>query len=308
MWLKSYLNFEKRPPWALLADDLFARTVPAKCIPADARLRVNTFLQHWQPSKNRLPHELKSMLKVARKYGLRLEGRAFSRDILRNMPMWDHIEADKTRVRKLASQSRATACLRETHHLVTVGDFERFASERDDPGHNREAQCECDRCLSLRLDNGCSNPDACYRRAAEFLNTLPQKWDPRGEHPEDYEQNLPKLAADIFEEVDGQVELFDRRVTTTGTISDALRIFTGPDAVCNRLPIVNTALTEEFVAVATDGSCLHNGERNAQAGAGVFHGPDHERNQSIRLPGSLEQTNQSGEIVAAILAAQTADQ
>ncbi|OSC96466.1 hypothetical protein PYCCODRAFT_1350802, partial [Trametes coccinea BRFM310] len=307
MWLKSYLNFAERPLWALLADDLFAQTVPSKCVPADAALRVNTFLQHWRPSCNRLPYELKGILKVAKKYGLRLEGRAFSRKILRSMPMWDHGEADKAKIRRLGSQSRATACLKNVHMLTTVGDFEEFAAERDDPSHDRNSRCECDRCTSLRLENGCVDPDACYRRAEEFLNTLPQKWDPRGEHPEDHESALTTRAVELYEHTEGRVEIFDRRVTTHGTVGDAFRLFTGPEDVCNKLPAMNTVLTRGLTSVATDGSCLNNGERNAQAGAGVYHGPNHPRNQSVRLPNGMEQSNQSGEIVAAILAAQTAD-
>ncbi|KAH9890115.1 hypothetical protein C8Q73DRAFT_619887, partial [Cubamyces lactineus] len=307
MWLKSYLNFEERPLWALLADDLIARTVASKCVPTAKALRINTFLQHWRPSRNRLPHELKSILKVAKKYGLRLEGRAFSRQILRSMPMWDHAEADKAKVRRLGSQSRATACLKNTHKLITVGDFERFAAERDDPDHNRNPQCACDRCISLKLEDGCVEPDACYRRADEFLNTLPQKWDPRGEHPEDHESALTKGAEELYKHAEGRCEIFNRCVTTHGTIGDAFRLFTGPGDVCNNLPEMNTVLTGELTTVATDGSCLNNGERNARAGAGVYHSPNHPKNLSVRLPISLEQSNQSGEIIAAFLAAQTAD-
>ncbi|KAI0764253.1 hypothetical protein BD413DRAFT_440211, partial [Trametes elegans] len=307
MWLKSYLNFAERPLWALLADDLIALTVASKCVPADAALRVNTFLQNWRPSCNHLPHELKGILKVAKKYGLRLEGRAFSRQILRSMPMWDHGVADRAKVRRLGSQSRATVCLRNVHKLMTVGDFEHFAAERGDPSHCRSPRCTCDRCTSLRLENGCVDPDACLRRAEEFLDTLPQKWDPRGEHPEDHESALTTRAEELYEHVEGRVEVFDRRITTHGTIGDAFRLFTGPDDTCNRLPDIDTVLTEELTTVATDGSCLNNGERNAQAGAGVYHGPNHPGNKSIRLPCELEQSNQSGEIVAALLAAQTTD-
>ncbi|KAH9885426.1 hypothetical protein C8Q73DRAFT_740905, partial [Cubamyces lactineus] len=224
------------------------------------------------------------------------------------MPMWDHAVADKAKVRKLGSQSRATTCLKSVHKLITVGDFEHFAAERDDPAHNKNSQCTCDRCTSLRLEDGCVEPDTCYRRAEEFLNTLPQKWDPRGEHPEDHENIPTKEAEDLYEQVEGRIEIFDRRVTTHGTIGDALRLFTGPEDVCNRLPEMNTVLTREITTAATDGSCLNNGERNARAGAGVFHSPNHPKNLSVRLPNELDQSNQSGEIVAALLATQTADE
>ncbi|TFK84438.1 RnaseH-domain-containing protein [Polyporus arcularius HHB13444] len=56
------------------------------------------------------------------------------------------------------------------------------------------------------------------------------------------------------------------------------------------------------LTIATDGSCIHNGERNAQAGAGIFVTNAHVLNQSIRVPGTIDQTNQTGEIAATLLA------
>ncbi|TFK95021.1 ribonuclease H-like protein [Polyporus arcularius HHB13444] len=62
------------------------------------------------------------------------------------------------------------------------------------------------------------------------------------------------------------------------------------------------------ISVATDGSCLRNGEQNAQTGVGVYFGPDNERNRGVRLPTALEQSNQSGEVAATLLAASLAPQ
>ncbi len=100
--------------------------------------------------------------------------------------------------------------------------------------------------------------------------------------------------------------LFDRRVTTRGGIGDAFRVFTTGE-VCNELPnmsITTTHLQTEIVA--TDGSCIRNGQADAQAGAGVFFGPDHPKNLSVRLPPSLLQSNQTGEAVATLLATRIA--
>ncbi|CDO76071.1 hypothetical protein BN946_scf184814.g4 [Trametes cinnabarina] len=302
-WLKEYLNFEKRPTWALLADDIFAQAVPTKCVPPERELRVNPFLQHWTPTRNKLPEELKAIVDAARKWGLRLEGRAISRTILRALPMWDHIQADRTKIRSLASKSAASACLKHRHGLRTVGDFEMLAVEQYDPGHSVRGTCNCDRCTYLKMDLHCKNPQACYSRAAEFLNMLPQKWDPRGEHPEDYEGDLAREAAALFEnEEQGDIEIFDRTVTVHGTISDALRLFTATEDVCPRLPDISVHQSAGIIRAATDGSCLRNGERNAQAGAGVFFGPNSADNISVRLPASIEQTNQTGEGVATLLA------
>lgn len=60
----------------------------------------------------------------------------------------------------------------------------------------------------------------------------------------------------------------------------------------------------EFVVVYTDGCCSSNGRRRARAGIGVYWGPGHPLNLSIRLPG--RQTNQRAEIHAACKAIEQA--
>jgi ribonuclease HI len=54
------------------------------------------------------------------------------------------------------------------------------------------------------------------------------------------------------------------------------------------------------VTVYTDGSCLHNGTRDATAGYGVFWGENHSWNTAGRVPG--KQTNQRGELLAVVYA------
>lgn len=60
------------------------------------------------------------------------------------------------------------------------------------------------------------------------------------------------------------------------------------------------------MVIVTDGSCTHNGERRAKAGAGVYVGANAQLNRSVRLPNTLEQSNQTAEIVATLLATTTA--
>lgn len=80
-WLKAYLSFgPNRPLWANIADTLFAHNVPKECR-VSTDIRVNPFLQHWKPKASGLPAELKGMLTVATKYGLRIEGLAFERQM-----------------------------------------------------------------------------------------------------------------------------------------------------------------------------------------------------------------------------------
>ncbi|RPD57417.1 hypothetical protein L226DRAFT_467550, partial [Lentinus tigrinus ALCF2SS1-7] len=241
-------------------------------------------------------------LRTCEKYNLRPEGIAFSRDIVRSMPMWFHREIDEPKARKLARVSKVVTCLREKHLLRTVGDFENFVSNFNAPGHLERASCKCGGCGWAKQSAGCTHPDACAKRARAFLDLLPPKWDPRGLHPADYEERDHQILEAARTNLGDDLILFDRRVTVKGTVADAYRVFTEGE-VCNDLPDVRIELSDiEAVTVATDGSCLNNGQADAKAGAGVFFGIDHPRNRSVRLSPYLAQSNQTGEAVATLLA------
>jgi ribonuclease HI len=57
-------------------------------------------------------------------------------------------------------------------------------------------------------------------------------------------------------------------------------------------------LFEPSYYVYTDGSCLHNGQKNASAGLGIFFGPGDPRNVSKTIEG--KQTNNTAELSALI--------
>ncbi|KAI0742776.1 hypothetical protein C8Q80DRAFT_1066416, partial [Daedaleopsis nitida] len=304
MWLKSYLDFgPSRPLWALVADDILARLTPKECAAKFADVRLNPFLQDWKPMASKLPPELKAIVQAAKTHGLRAEGLAFSRDILRQMPMWYHVHADRRRIRTLAATSRASACLRTNHRLRSVGDFVRTAEMRDSPCHWQSESCQCNVCDDLRQSAACENPDGCFARARLFLDTLPPKWDPRGAQPEDWEEADHAVACNGTAELGDGIALFDRRISTQGELGEVLRIFTSGD-VCNEIP--NTQTDERAdggrLTMATDGSCLENGQASARAGAGIYIENGHELNRAVKLPAHMAQSNQTGEIVAALIA------
>lgn len=56
----------------------------------------------------------------------------------------------------------------------------------------------------------------------------------------------------------------------------------------------------------TDGAALQNGDENAQAGSGLWYGQNDPRNAAIRLPDTIEQTNNAGEAVAILEAVRRA--
>ncbi len=301
VWLKTYLDqSEDRPMWAFVADDLFANHVPKGCMPKQRELRSNPFLQKWKPKMAGLPAELKSMVKVAKKYGVRLEGLAFARSILNKMPMWNHACADRIKLGRLSVPSRLLTCLQSNHKARTVEDFVTLARTLEYEGHRPRATCQCEACARLKATEECSNPHLCCVRAKDILGTLPGKWDPRRRQPEDYEEHaMEELRRERLNE---DLVPFDRKVTTHGNPGHAFRIFTDGEAPTNGLLTMELAEEGEELTIATDGSCTNNGEKNARAGAGIYVEEDHELNASIRLPTYLEQTNQTGELVATLLA------
>ncbi len=302
MWLKMYLDFgEDRPMWAFLVDDLLATYVCKDCNPRQKAQQRNPFLQRWKPRINGLPEALKGITAVARKYKLRLEGLAFSRAILRAMPMWDHVYADAARIGRLSMPSKLLTCLQQAHGAMTVGDFEDLAGTLDCRGHQPRASCSCESCKNLRDVKGCANPHLCSIRARDLIGTLLGKWNPTGEHPEDYERAIMSdLSKDNLAE---DLVPFDRSITTYGNIG---KIFTDDEPVSNAS--METMLEEDgdVMIIASDGSCVHNGEKRARAGAGIYVEGRPDLCRSVRLPDELEQTNQTGEVVAAYLAFRTA--
>ncbi len=151
MWLRTYLDFStERPLWAYVADDLLASHVTKDCQPKELELRLNPFTQNWKPRKRGLLSELDGMMKVARKFGLRLEGLAISRNIQASMPMWDHTYADKKRLGRLTVPSKLLTCLRAQHDARTVGDFMRLAATLRNKSHQPRQSCKCTDCQELR--------------------------------------------------------------------------------------------------------------------------------------------------------------
>ena len=286
MWLKSYLKLTpERPMWATVADAILAHLAP-KNDPTPYETKINYFLQHWATLTSCLPPDLQRLLKTAKQFGLRAEGRAFPRDVIRDRPIWNHNDAT-SQLKRLHS-STTGKCLRMNHKVQTVGDTEILAHKLSFISHKRKRSCRCRSCRRLRTQTGCKDPNACYELARKLLDTLPPKWNPLSLQPEDYQVEPPG----------GDGTEFDRRITDGESLADVFRIFTSGN-VCNNLPTRPDHPSHATKTIAaTDGSCLNNGYDNAQAGAGIYFGADDARNMTIRLPKSIPQSNQTGELTA----------
>ena len=292
MWLQSYLNFSKeRPTWAAVADALIAFYTPQSESKIPHNLKMNIFLQSWQTCNTKLPDDLKYMLKVANKYKVQLEGRAFSRDIIRQMPIWYHSESRD--IRKMY-HSRESECLRENHHVRIVHDVELLARNLQTHNHKPRSNCGCSKCRHIRLNTQCPNPHKCFLKAQTLLGKLPEKWNPINELPEDYENVEPPLYDDT------SLRPFNSKITQYGTLSDAFRVFT-EGKKCYKIPVLRwneDYRNTPYIKVFTDGSCVNNGDRNASAGSGIYVSENSIYNRSIKIPSELSQLNQVGEIIA----------
>ncbi|KAF5325574.1 hypothetical protein D9758_018235 [Tetrapyrgos nigripes] len=141
-------------------------------------------------------------------------------------------------------------------------------------------------------------------RAKELLDTLPSKWDPRKSQPEDHEGDSLEMNAP--EDADN----FDYHITTTGTLSDIFRVFTDQDWTPTNEVLaqqVKHDSNEHMIIIATDGSCVDNGQESAVARAGIYLGPENAGNRSIKLPKHvgdvpITQSNQAAELVVAKVA------
>ncbi|KAJ3832003.1 hypothetical protein F5878DRAFT_548785, partial [Lentinula raphanica] len=290
-WLRSYLNLnENRATWTYIADAILAHHVPSKFANLEERDKINTFLQSWTSNSSKLPKDLRDLISIAKKYGARTEGLAFSRNIIRQMPIWLHSEAAD--IHKLHN-SKESRCLRQNHGVITVGDIETQAQKIRTPRHGRRRNCRCTACETARNECHCEAPYRCFSKANELLRTLPEKWNPTSDLPEDHEPHELQPP-----EIEGGIT-FDHRITVHGSLADAFRIFTQGNTI-NRIPEVvgDPQPAELKVEAYTDGSCQHNGSDDATAGAGIFYGEGNILNKSIRIPQNLPQTNQTGEIVS----------
>ncbi|KAK0219230.1 hypothetical protein IW262DRAFT_1248647, partial [Armillaria fumosa] len=194
--------------------------------------------------------------------------------------------------------SAASKCLRMNHNLQTVGEAEELAQLLDDPNHNttsRNLRCSCYICEAMKENLNCTNPNECLLRAKELMDTLPQKWDPRFMLPEDYEDSPTP--------VDEGIE-FDRRVTTYGMIANTFHIFT-EGKVCNHLPDLRLCgRAENVIQAATEGACLKDDTSGTSSGAGVCIEGGNNLQIAVKIPTSLQQSQQVGEVVAAKILAE----
>ena len=310
MWLKAYLNISPtRPAWAIVTDLLIDTAAPPATIP---KARQNTFLQTWHPATrgrraDHMGNDTTRMLKTANKFNTNLAPLRLSTYLRAQLPAWYHLASLQGPI------TNATAkCLLHTHHVTKVADLVRTSAQIRNPEavpnapHLQIRFCYCQDCSKDRA-SGCQNPNACAAEAQTRLEQIAPKLNPLspGNNHGDLSLTRRRKQWNVTARAQNGDILFDPSITCKTDLSDTFRIFTDPtkisDRPARRCEPRETRLRLQEVSVYTDGACFRNGKANAQSGSGVWHGPDHEMNRAIRVPGT-QQSNQVGELVAIIAA------
>jgi ribonuclease HI len=218
------------------------------------------------------------------------------------MPIW-LCGKDPAKMNKRELNSEAAKCLRDKHGVHTVSDAKKIATIPKPPEHREFDKCKCTACMFIKEQvSACVNPARCIQMVTYLLNRLPPKWDPRGPKPEDDEE-APSLEPESTPNNNNNTDVFDRFITTHRNLGDAVRIFTMGEK-SNTLPqLGNTVTGSERLVIGTDGSCFQNGHEDARAGAGGYVDTYHDLNFAKRVPNNIEQSNQTGEMMAVLQAA-----
>jgi len=302
-WVQAYLKMgQDRPTWVFIADEIFANDAPGelKSLEDSAHARINQFLQTWHSRKNRkrgsdpadetsqsIPRDLREMVRVARKYGVRLEATEPAREVREEILA---IRCSQTREDSKPETlcGKFGKCIRTKHGMKNLKDAATLAMGIPRQ-HKRNRKCKSPKCSQIRRDTDCRYPNKCIERTAKLLDSIKKRWDPTATHPPEYlsspspQETGPNLIPGTSQTIHTlnpfQVEK---------SLKDCFRVFTDQDPNPTALPL-RAPRTEEFtrhpVVAYTDGSCTNNGETSARAGSGIWFGDGDERNTSLRVPG-----------------------
>jgi len=320
-WAQAYLKMgDDRPTWALIADEILRNDVPGeiRSLTNNRNARINQFMQTWhsrmKQRKNtddnepNIPNDLKEMLKVAKKYGIRLEANHPTPQVRAELPAIRNIQT-KEQEKPDTLCDKYGKCIRDKHKIRTLNDVKTLS--KDTPNnHKRNKKCKCDKCTKIRNDtNGtCKHPNKCIERATKLLESINEKWDPTKLHPPDFKTNPePKEVGPSYNPNTKETTHTLNPFRIEESLKDCFRVFTestNPSPNTTKRASKTNAFNDPPAVVYTDGSCTNNGETNARAGSGIWYGENDERNTSLRVPGP-EQSNQTGELYAILHALRT---
>ena len=323
-WAQAYLKLdEDRPTWALIADEIFRNDAPGEptSLVHNPNARINQFLQTWHSRINKkkntdpnnedaqsIPNDLREMLKVAKKYNVRLEAIDPAPEVRADLPAIRNVQTKPTEKPDTLSDKHGK-CIRNTHHARTLQDIANI-SENTPNNHKRNKKCKCTKCVNIRraTNGNCKHPNKCIERAAKLLETINEKWNPNTPYPPEYRTHpKPDETGPEYNPNTNETTHTLNPFRTETLTKNCFRVFTSPDPAPSQ-KVTRANRTRNFESppdiVYTDGSCINNGETTARAGCGIWYKDGDPRNNSFRVPGP-DQSNQTGELHAIIHALKT---
>jgi len=313
MWLKSYLNLgPTRPLWAYVADVLINKSISRASGKVSASAQINSYLQSWNPNlhaTSKLSKDIIQMMKTGQRFGVNFEALKLSDLAKDRLPAWYHLSTGQQMV-SLNNQN-ASKCLRDNHLVKTVGDLVQSTKRGRDPSvpqHSNRSNCACEYCKHDRLSYNCTAPNKCFLMAKKLLDQIQPKWHPFVFPPVDDLTHTPnRRLANITTHPNKGTLLFNPSVTSNDDLSQNFRIFSNHNAKCidpayRKHPLI-AGHAEESTA-HTAGACLEDGYDDAQAGSGVWFGPEDPRNAAFKVSGP-NQSKQVGQLAAVLYAVQS---
>ncbi|KIJ09912.1 hypothetical protein PAXINDRAFT_17028 [Paxillus involutus ATCC 200175] len=283
---------DARPQWAHFALALLAtHRKPSPAV--DERTRINPFLQTWETTTRKTPSTLKRILKVAKKYNVKLATGDLSTEAKRQLPIWFHIGATNE-LNKLNNHFYAP-CLRDNHGVITVDHLMKFTSLH--ATHQKWASCTCDDCVNARNNLSCAKPFKCFQLAANLLKCLPPQWNPGNT------LQYPTMTTTTDERREAlhkrEKILFDPSATTSPPIENAFSVFSSigsyPPEPAHRGPPPPDRTHKEVIAI-TCGEYRIDDDGDIVAGGGARLTNENEQDLSLKVEEHLA-TRNSGEIL-----------
>jgi ribonuclease HI/exonuclease III len=290
MWVKKWLvQEEKRPAWAYIIDEILRKNI-AKTPMIDQESRENWIMQTWHESMakdSKISPMIREMLKIARKYNVRVEPQKLAIKVKEEMPIWHHIGVTNNYI----WNKKASRCLRTTHKIKTVGDIVNYMNN------------------SLHIEI-CDQPEKCRRITSDLISEIPNKFNPVFETPKKDKLDHTPRRKRLYKtkNVMKDTVVFNPDITERESIYNTIRIFGEEKTYKRRNETMKTKQPayrlniipeqeRQKIIIYTDGSADKNGDENAIAGAGIWYGDENIENESIRLPKG-QQSSQRAELVA----------
>ena len=139
--------------------------------------QASPIVQTWETRarNSTLPNDLRTILKLAREYNVKIEATNPSDQAKGEMPLWYHTKSAPS-ARRLY-KSKLAKCLRQKHGVKLVRDATALIA-RIGTEHAQRRNCLCELCRDLRTNVKCAHPLKCLATTVALLDKIRPEWNP----------------------------------------------------------------------------------------------------------------------------------